>query len=320
MTVTKAERSVDLAAFGPTTTRVASREEAQRWCRKLTRTQGENFSVLSRFVEPGLVDDFSAVYAFCRAADDLGDEAECREQATEYLAWWRHELQRCFRGEASHPVFVALAPVIARHSLPIEPFADLIGAFESDQVKTRYQTWDEVLEYCEGSANPVGRLVLMVLGEPRTDESFRASDAICTALQLTNHWQDAKRDYIERDRIYIPRDSWKSDDFEARFGSTCRKGYAPDKEFLVQWREMLRELCGKTGEMYEQGSSLLPMIAPKNRSMIWLFMAGGLRTLQEIERWNFETCIARPRVSTFAKMWLLFRARRETRTSGVVQG
>ena len=241
MNATKAERTVGLAEFGPTSSRAASLTEAREWCHRLTRGHGENFSVLSRFVERSLIDDFSAVYAFCRAADDLGDETESRERSTELLAWWRSELHRCFAGQASHPVFVALMPVIARHSLPQKPFDDLISAFEMDQTKTRYETWDDVVGYCKLSADPVGRLVLMLLGERRDEECLRASDAICTALQLTNHWQDAQRDLLERDRIYVPREYWKVDQFEGRLVATCRQGYAPDQMFLQSWRESLRD-------------------------------------------------------------------------------
>ena len=318
MNATKADRTVALAEFGPTSSRIASLAESQQWCKQLTQSHGENFSVLSRFVTASLVNDFSAVYAFCRAADDLGDETESRERSTELLAWWRDQLHQCFAGHASHPIFVALMPVIARHSLPQEPFDDLISAFEMDQTKTRYETWDEVIGYCKLSADPVGRLVLMLLGERRDEECLRASDAICTALQLTNHWQDARRDLLERDRIYVPRDFWKVDRFEERLVSTCRQGYAPDQMFLQSWRESVRELTLRTWELFESGSSLLPMLQPQHRPLIWLFLEGGTGTLRQIETWNYETCLSRPRLSKFAKISLLLRARWATRNIGAV--
>ncbi|MDA0213836.1 MAG: squalene/phytoene synthase family protein [Planctomycetota bacterium] len=250
MNATKADRTVALADFGPMSSRTASLIEAQQWCIHLTKSHGENFSVLSRFVASSLVDDFSAVYAFCRAADDLGDETESCERSTELLAWWRGQLHQCFAGHASHPVFVALIPVIARHSLVQQPFDDLISAFEMDQTKARYETWDEVIGYCKLSAAPVGRLVLMLLGERRDDECLRASDAICTALQMTNHWQDARRDLLERNRIYVPREYWKVDQFEEKLVSTCRQGYAPDQMFMKSWRESLRELTVRTWGLF----------------------------------------------------------------------
>ena len=324
MSVTKAERTDDLADFGPMSCRVASLPDARAWCNRLTRTHGENFSVLSRFVPPSLVEDFSAVYAFCRSADDLGDETGSRERSIELLGWWRDQLHACFAGQSSHPVFVALEPVIARHALPIEPFDRLISAFEMDQTKLRYETWDEVIGYCRLSADPVGRLVLMLLDESRDEERLRASDAICTALQLTNHWQDARRDLLERERIYIPRDRWHTDRFEERLLATCQKGYAPDQSFLASWRESLRELCSRTWGLFEAGSALVPMLKQESRPLIWLFLAGGMATLREIEKWNFETCISRPRLSKCSKLLLVMQAKRSSRrmvgTPGVHSG
>ncbi|MSQ89806.1 MAG: squalene synthase HpnC [Phycisphaerales bacterium] len=308
MPTIRGERTVDLATFGPATSRVATAAEAQVWCAELTRTHGENFSVLSRFVPRDRVEDFRAIYAFCRVADDLGDEMECTERSTELLAWWRSELERCYRGDASHPVFVALRPTIARHDLPAQPFHDLIAAFESDQTKTRYANWEELLQYCRLSADPVGRLVLMVLGEPRDPEIFAASDAICTALQLTNHWQDVSRDLMERDRIYVPMDAWPVDRFAERLATTCRQGYAPDPVFLVQWRDMLRAQANRTWSLFESGQRLLELVQPAHRPLIWLFLAGGTSTLRLVETWNYETCLARPRLSKVSKLLLIARA------------
>ncbi len=309
MNVTKADRTVGLDRFGPGCESAPTTEESRAWCLRLTRTHGENFHVLSRFVPADRVGDFAAVYAFCRCADDLGDEAGSTERATELLAWWRRELHRCFEGDASHPVFVALRETIQRRSLVQAPFDDLISAFEMDQRKGRYDTFDDVLGYCALSANPVGRLVLALLGEPLDDESCVASDAICTALQLTNHWQDARRDLLERDRIYIPRDAWATADFEQRFLATVRQGYAPDREFLGQWREMTRTVVERTWPLFVRGHVLLDRVAPQHRPLLWLFVEGGTRTLREIERWNYETCLSRPKLSVVAKALLLLRAR-----------
>lgn len=195
-----------LDAFGPERCELLSVEQARSWCRRLALGRYENFSVLSALVPRDLRDDFAAVYAFCRWADDLGDEVGDPVRSLELLAWWRRELEQCFAGEPRHPVFIALHPTITKHDLPMQPFDALIRAFEQDQTKRRYETWEEVIDYCTRSADPVGRLVLMLCGEPRTEEVFTLSDKICTALQLTNHWQDVKRDILERDRIYIPRE------------------------------------------------------------------------------------------------------------------
>jgi squalene synthase HpnC len=210
-----------LDRFGPEPQVAApavSLDEALAYVRGLASTHYENFSVLSSLVPRELRDDFAAVYAYCRWSDDLADETgaddAARARSEALLAWWRGELERCFADPAgygeqpgAHPVFTALAQTVRRHGLPAAPFHHLLDAFVQDQRVTRYQTWDELLGYCRGSANPVGRIVLHLGGYPDTPENaerYAMSDAICTALQLTNFWQDVRRDLLERDRVYMP--------------------------------------------------------------------------------------------------------------------
>jgi squalene synthase HpnC len=301
-----------LDRFGPEHCERLSADDARAWCRRLARRRYENFSVLSRVVPRDRRDDFAAVYAFCRWADDLGDEvggdAGDRERALGLLEWWRDELRGCYAGEPRHPVFVALAPVIRRHELPMEPFDDLIRAFEQDQRVSRYETWDELIDYCRLSANPVGRLVLMVLGEPRDETRFGPSDAICTALQLTNHWQDIRRDSVERDRIYVPRELIRIDRFEERLRASAEQGWAVDREFLPASRGLVTDLVDRTWPLYEKGSVLLDRIAPSSRPVVWLFAAGGQRVLRLIEMWNHETVLHRPKLGHLTKALLVGRA------------
>ncbi|QDU71796.1 squalene/phytoene synthase family protein [Mucisphaera calidilacus] len=195
----------DLERFGPQGYPQLSQQEADDYTRSLALGHYENFSVLSRLVPKRLRDDFARIYAFCRWADDLGDETGSTEISRELLNWWRHELDACYQGHPKHPVFIALAPTIEKHNLPRKPFDDLIDAFVQDQEVTRYDSWEQLVDYCSRSANPVGRLVLRVSGhdDPELD---RLSDATCTALQLTNFWQDVRRDIIQRDRVYLPAD------------------------------------------------------------------------------------------------------------------
>jgi squalene synthase HpnC len=285
-----------------------SLDEAKAYCHQLARQHSENFSVLSSLVPKRMRDDFAALYAFCRWADDLGDEVGSTERATELLAWWRSELQQCAAGEPRHPVFVALAPVIQQHDLPIELFDQLIRAFEQDQTVTRYDTWDQLLRYCKLSADPVGRLVLMIAGEPRTEERFAFSDAVCTSLQLTNHWQDVKRDFTERDRIYIPRELITINNFEQRLADTAKLGHAPDREFLGQYRELLRMCVEKTWPLFVQGAKLEAIVAKDIQPVIGLFIAGGTRVLHMIEMWNYETVLHRPVLGKPTRLWLVMRA------------
>lgn len=282
--------------------------EAQAYCRQLAHRHSENFSVLSALVPMRMRDDFAALYAFCRWADDLGDEVGSSEKAAELLAWWREELHRCAAGDPRHPVFVALEPVIKKHDLPIEPFDQLIQAFEQDQRITRYDSWEQLIGYCKLSADPVGRLVLMIAGEERTRERFAASDAICTALQLTNHWQDVKRDLVERDRIYLPREFCSILRFEERLKATARLGHAPDREFLAQYRQIVHQCVERTWPLFQKGAALENMVSPELKPVIWLFIAGGTRVLHMIEMWNFETILHRPVVGKPTKLWLVLRA------------
>src|SRR5436305_8975656 len=139
-------------------------EEALEYTRWLATHHYENFHVVSFLLPKRLHQDFYNVYAYCRWADDLGDEMGDRAQSEALLHWWRGELQRMYAGEARHPVFVALAGTVDRHAIPQKPFDDLITAFLQDQRVSRYETWDDVLAYCENSANPVGRILLYLNG------------------------------------------------------------------------------------------------------------------------------------------------------------
>ena len=300
--------ATDIARFGPTQTESVSPEAARAYCRALALGRYENFPVLSPLVPEDRRDDFAAIYAFARWADDLGDEAGSPERAMELLAWWRGELEKMTAGETRHPVFVALAPTVARRGLDLGLFRDLIAAFELDQVKTRYATWDEALEYCRLSANPVGRLVLATLGERCDDAMLAASDATCTALQLTNHWQDIRRDWSERRRIYVPADMHDIADFESRLERTVAQGYSCDREFFGESRRLVRRLVARTWDLWEDGEPLLERVSPTARPLVWLFAAGGRSVLREIERWNCETVLERPRLSKPRKAWLVLRA------------
>ena len=297
-----------LERFGPDRCGVMSEAEARQWCRRLAGGHYENFSVLSRLVPSHLRDDFAAVYAFCRWADDLGDEAGDPARSLELLTWWREELNLCMAGEPRHPVFVALRPTITRHDLPVDPFDHLIRAFEQDQKISRYETWEELIGYCRLSADPVGRLVLMLLGEPREERFFTPSDAICTALQLTNHWQDLKRDLLCRNRLYIPHEFIGIKDFEVRFKKAAIQGYAPDQTFLSEARTLIKGCVERTWALFEQGESLLGLVQPTNRPIIWLFVAGGEHVLRQVEMWNYETVLHRPRLGAARKLQLVARA------------
>ena len=290
--------------------------ESVAYCRALAGDHYENFSVLSSLVPRSLRDDFAAVYAFCRWSDDLSDEIGDPERSRELLGWWRSELEGCFAGSPTHPVMCALEATIRRHELPERPFHDLIDAFVQDQEFTRYETWTQLLHYCSRSADPVGRLVLMMLGEPREASHFGPSDHICTALQLTNHWQDVSRDILQRDRLYIPSELIIPPDFESRLLRSARQGYAVDERFLEESRAVIRLCVDRTESMFQSGSVLLDRLAPRSRPVIRLFLEGGCHVLGLIRRWNYETAIHRPRLSRIVKFGLVARAWTSARLAG----
>ena len=179
---------------------------ALAWTRQLTHSHYENFSVVSLLLPRHLHQDFCNVYAFCRIADDLGDELHDPARSLDELARLAEQTHACFAAKADSNLFVALADSVARHHLPITPFLDLIDAFAQDQRVTRYDTFAQLLDYCRRSADPVGRLVLH-LCDYHDQQRQQLSDQTCTALQLANFWQDVRRDLRERDRIYVPRES-----------------------------------------------------------------------------------------------------------------
>ena len=300
-----------LERFGPERCETLTAEQARSWCQRLAQSHGENFSVLSPLVPSDLRDDFATFYCFCRWADDLGDEVGDTSRSIQLLQWWRRELQQCFAGEPRHPVFLALLPTIQRHELPIDPFDHLIQAFEQDQSTRRYDSWDQLMAYCRLSANPVGRVVLMMLDEAGENGYLDLSDCICTALQLTNHWQDVSRDILERDRVYIPREMIASagiHEFDERLRASAAQGWGVDRAFLTESRAVIKACVDRTWPLFERGEALLDVVNPRHRPLIWLFIAGGEHVLRSVELWNHETALHRPRLGRLTKLGLVLRA------------
>ena len=304
-----------LEQWGPDGHRSCTIDEARALCRRLTLGQYENFSVLSAMVPARCQEGVCAIYAWCRWADDLADEAGSPARAATLLEWWRSQLHECFQGRASHPVLMALAEVIERHQLTQQPFDHLLDAFEWDQRQARWETWDDLLAYCRGSADPVGRLVLAVAGVHDGDDIMNASDAVCTGLQLANHWQDVRRDVVDRDRIYIPQSLMPDGDFEQRLVLTAFQGHAPDHSFLASYRALMATLIQRTRPMFDSIDRVLEAVPPDMRPMVWLFAAGGRAVLDGIERSDHETVLYRPRVSKLQKLMLILQARGQGRAA-----
>jgi squalene synthase HpnC len=214
------------------------------------------------------------------------------------LDWWNHQLAAAYAGEARHPVFVALRETIDQFDLPREPLGDLLVAFRRDQVQKRFETLDDLLTYCDKSANPVGRIVLY-LGESASDETFQLSDSICTGLQLANFWQDVKRDY-DRGRIYIPQDRCRTHDWQA---AQFAAGKCDDA-----FGELLAPLVADAASRIRAGSDLVHRVSRGLGLPIRVFAGGGLAILAAIRRSGYDVWSHRPVVGRFRKLQILASA------------
>lgn len=288
----------DLAVHGPETTTTSPLPEAQAYCARLTRTHYENFSVVTWLTPRDLRPAFEAIYAFCRWSDDLGDEVGDRDRATALLLWWRGELRRVFDGVPRHPVMVALEPVVRQYGIPIAPFEALISAFEQDQHVLRYPSYDEVLDYCTRSANPVGELILY-LGRVHTAENVRLSNATCTGLQLANFWQDVARDF-DIGRVYLPQDDLR------RFGVDETDIAA--RRITPAFRRLLEFEVDRARALLREGWPLARRMPGKLAIDVDLFTRGGLAILNRIASQDYDVLSSRPEVSGAAKFGLLGRS------------
>lgn len=286
----------DLSRLGPDRDYPAySLAQARAYCGRLARTHYENFTVASLLLPRKLLPHFHAVYAYCRWADDLGDETEGGERALHLLAWWRNELLACYDGHARHPVMVALQPTIQHFGIPPQPFLDLLIAFEQDQRVNRYETYEQLLGYCRNSANPVGRLVLY-LCESHDEKRGAPSDAICTGLQLANFWQDVARDY-EIGRVYLPAED------RQRFGYADADLDA--RRFTPAFAELMRFEVERARNMFHQGIPLIALMPAEYQADIELFVQGGLAILRKIEQCGYNVLAARPALAKWEKAALL---------------
>ncbi len=274
-----------------------SPETARQYTHWLATHHYENFNIASWLLPTELHQHFYNLYAYCRWADDLGDEISETQRALELLDWWERELNACYEGRPSHAVFVALGETVVAKDIPRQLFADLLKAFRQDQTVKRYATWESVLDYCVYSANPVGRLVLYLCGY-RDEARQKLSDATCTALQLANFWQDVSRD-LEKGRIYIPLDA------AAHHGLSEADIVA--RRFSQNYVALMKDLIARTRILFNEGLPLAQQVDGKLSVDLEMFSRGGRAVLDAIEAQGYDTLNHRPSISKAKQAGLLGR-------------
>jgi phytoene synthase len=289
----------------------ADLERAYGWCAHLARRHYENFPVASLLLPAHMRPAIAAIYAFARRADDFADEpGPSAAERIALLDGWQRRLHApdpaAFAEDVATPqraeagddlIFVALHDAIHRHSLPTELFDDLLSAFRQDVSTSRYATWSDVLDYCRRSANPVGRLVLRVAGYAERDMDER-SDAVCTALQLTNFWQDFGVDW-RRGRLYLPeedRDRAGADEQDLERG-----------RWTASWQTALDAVVGRTRELFAQGRSICDAVPGRLRWELRITWLGGSRILDKVQT-SVDALHRRPRLNAADIPLLIGRA------------
>ena len=269
-------------------------------CERRAREHYENFPVASRLLPRAMRPHIAAIYAFARTADDYADEPGiAKDERLRLLDAWARQLAvagsgREFReaytdgpdSRRPDPIFVALGQTIRECRLPVTLFEDLLSAFRQDVTTTRYDTWESVLDYCRRSANPVGRLVLRVGGydDARLDAQ---SDAVCTALQLANFWQDLARDWAVG-RLYVPRVD--------RTSAGAREEDVAEKRMTPEWRRVMSLMVQRTRQLFAAGRGVCDGVTGRLRWELRLTWLGGSRILDKLERHDFDVFNHRPTI------------------------
>jgi squalene synthase HpnC len=277
-------------------------ESAYLFCERLATSHYENFPVGSILVPRRLRKHFYAIYAFARIADDFADEhyerGHSSEERLDLLDWWLALLRESQATQSAHPVFVALARTREEFDLPIGLFEDLLSAFKQDVTLKRYSDFDQLLDYCRRSANPIGRLILLLFGY-RDEQLHTWSDRICTALQLANHWQDVEID-LKKDRVYLPRESLNRFDLDV----DSLKERQADERF----KRLLAFEVARARDLFREGKPLCTAVRGRlglELRVVWL---GGMRILERIVENDFDVFARRPVINKTDKLSILFLA------------
>lgn len=273
-------------------------DEAFEYCAAVTASHYENFPVASLFLPEEKRPYVQAIYAFSRSADDIADELDrSPQERLDALNAWEEMLHHCYEGNAEHPVFIALRETVKNLDIPIEPLRNLLAAFKRDVTQNRYETIDDLMSYCACSANPVGRLVLMIFGY-REEQLFQLSDHICTALQLTNFWQDVAIDR-EKNRLYLPMEDMR------KFGYSVESWSSGVVNENI--RQLMKFQVARTREMFYRGAELPSNVERDLQLELKLVWFGGMSILKKLDKVKYDVFARRPVLSTWNKAMILVR-------------
>ncbi len=276
--------------------------QAYHWCRQLAHSHYENFPVASFLLPRWQRDPITAIYAFARSADDIADEGDASEEdRLQQLDDMRLALQAIAQGAPpEQPMYIALADTIKRHTLPVELFHDLLSAFRQDVTCKHYANFGELMNYCRRSANPVGRLLLH-LNRQASKQNLARSDAICSALQLINFWQDISQDYEENGRIYLPQDEMQ------RFA--VNEDAIRERHNSFEMKELIRFQIRRASDLLRAGSPLGLQLHGRFGLELRAIILGGARVLEKLHAQ--DDVFARPRLDRRERLGILLSAIRQ---------
>lgn len=274
-------------------------EESFQYCDRMAASHYENFPVGSWFIPKRLRPYLHSIYAFARVADDFADEPQYHDGLRfALLENWEAQLLQCLWRKPQHPIFIALRETLERFDLPIGLFQALLTAFKMDVTTKRHEQYEDLLAYCSYSANPVGRLVLLLFGY-RKEEDHQLSDYICSALQLANFWQDVEVD-LQKDRIYLPLKEM------AAFG--CTEADLREHRLTPSFQNLMMHQTRRTRALFHQGRPLLDRVNRDLRFELHLTWNGGVTLLDRIEAAGCDVFTKRPSFSMMDKLLLVGKA------------
>ena len=277
-------------------------QESIKICYEVIHQNYENFPIYMFFLNKDMMNDFASIYAFSRGVDFIGDELKS-DEVDKALQIWRSELDLAFDGNPSNPIFIALSKTINKYKLEIEPFRRLIKANEMDQYITKYNSWNDIFSYCDHSANPLGAIVLRILGYTE-NSNIKFSNKICTGLQITNFIQDIKVDHY-KNRTYIPQNLLKKHNLDF---SSINKVTKNNINFLSKFDNLLADLIQENQRLYDEGRILIKNLSKKHAIIINIFILSGQTILNKIRNQKSNILFKKPRTNKLEKLYIIIKA------------